>query len=340
MNNVNSSLVSISPSSSCSSSSLSSSSNKSNEVAGAHFTTDPQTHNRKPSINNTNQFPPANTNNSNRPKETKSFRKYGSNSITALSNISNSGPNNNLIDKFYNNSLNLNSKPYNNNYSKTTEFLDSIEPKQRQYNNNGQNLNASYSSANLNSSNKNKIKYQPQGHSLLTTFPSSSTHTTKHFYNSQIIASEVQKQFNNTNHQLSHSFSNFTGVKDKMSGKYENGQIYEAKKVENQAEDEFLKHFDSFKEIFNKIQEPAISEIEAQSVLVRLSPIVLDSATIKSTLLSAENITETDLLARFENVNYTLELKSETNPFNQVYAGDANEITLKDLKPNTKYSLR
>ena len=47
-----------------------------------------------------------------------------------------------------------------------------------------------------------------------------------------------------------------------------------------------------------------------------------------------------EIIFKCENLNYTLELANETNMFNQVYTGDANEITLKDLKPNTKYFLR
>ena len=48
-----------------------------------------------------------------------------------------------------------------------------------------------------------------------------------------------------------------------------------------------------------------------------------------------------NLAKLFENLNYTLELSSnESTTFNKVYTGDANEITLKDLRPNTKYYLR
>ena len=131
---------------------------------------------------------------------------------------------------------------------------------------------------------------------------------------------------------------------------YNNGG-YKKSDGSNSVEDELFKYFDCFKEILNKIQKPTISEIEAQSVLVRLSPIELDSTLIKNALSvdniknssvtsKGESLSESELIAKFENVNYTLELSSEANLFNQVYTGDANEITLKDLKPNTKYFLR
>lgn len=111
--------------------------------------------------------------------------------------------------------------------------------------------------------------------------------------------------------------------------------------------------------ILSSIKEPLVCDIEARSVLVRLTPIDLDSflngksiepssssstTTIIAAAVESTN-TETnnslDLIKLFESLNYTLELSSnETNLFNKVYTGDANEITLKDLRPSTKYYLR
>lgn len=115
-------------------------------------------------------------------------------------------------------------------------------------------------------------------------------------------------------------------------------------------------HFDFYKLILNRIKKPTVCDIEAQSVLVRLSSIDTDSFLKKlkpnsgTSDLSSQSsneqqyipntLTREEVLLKCENVNYTLELANETNVFNQVYTGDANEITLKDLKPFTKYFLR
>ena len=143
---------------------------------------------------------------------------------------------------------------------------------------------------------------------------------------------------------------------------------------QDQFNQELQKYFDFYKLILTNIKKPYVCDIEAQSVLVRLSPIELDSflsnrrqvddmnsaannASAKemnnsqaqqnqgdssfvpySTMSGSINYDE--IVSKCENVNYTLELANESNVFNQVYTGDANEITLKDLKPNTKYFLR
>ncbi len=112
-------------------------------------------------------------------------------------------------------------------------------------------------------------------------------------------------------------------------------------------ETEIKNYLESCQIILNSIKKPSVSDIESHSVLVRLSPFEVKTI-IPSTCLSEGKALETNhsqssvLLADWsgESINYTLELANESNIFNQVYTGDANEITLKDLKPFTKYFLR
>ena len=128
---------------------------------------------------------------------------------------------------------------------------------------------------------------------------------------------------------------------------------------------ELQKYLDVYQLILNSIKKPSVCDIESQSVLVRLSPIELadfimkpdDSNISKSATDDVTNDNNNnnnngvkvaslatsdydEIIFKCENLNYTLELANETNMFNQVYTGDANETTLKDLKPNTKYFLR
>jgi hypothetical protein len=104
-------------------------------------------------------------------------------------------------------------------------------------------------------------------------------------------------------------------------------------------------YLDSYKLLLNSIKKPSVCDIESQSVLVRLTPIEIKSiapstpsADIKCPEASGQPIAPESNYG--EGIYYTLELANETNVFNQVYTGDANEITLKDLKPYTKYFLR
>ena len=65
------------------------------------------------------------------------------------------------------------------------------------------------------------------------------------------------------------------------------------------------------------------------------------TTTVAKTTATGEYIPSYEVISKMlENLNYTLELSSEANTFNKVYTGDANEITLKDLDPNTEYFLR
>jgi len=143
----------------------------------------------------------------------------------------------------------------------------------------------------------------------------------------------------------------------------------EAEEKENEEGDVFIelnKNIEFYISLLSSIKEPIVCDIEAKSSLVRLSPIEAESFfTSKSIsenkverspstnddsneddgLQKCETTTTTPpnpelIIKILENLNYTLELSSESNKFNKVYTGDANEITLKDLKPNTKYFLR
>ncbi len=99
------------------------------------------------------------------------------------------------------------------------------------------------------------------------------------------------------------------------------------------AEDpEYEAKFLMYKSILSTLKQPIVSDIEARSVLVRLTPIDLDFKLADNTKTTCSST---------DSLNYSLELSNELNSyFNKVYTGDANEITLKDLKPNTLYYLR
>ena len=110
---------------------------------------------------------------------------------------------------------------------------------------------------------------------------------------------------------------------------------------------EVHKNFDTYKMILNTIKKPSVCDIEAQKVLVRLSPIEItdtfmkNSESILKTTAEDNALNYEEILFKCENVNYTLELANETeNIFNQVYTGDANEITLKDLNPSARFFIR
>jgi fibronectin type III domain-containing protein 3 len=123
-----------------------------------------------------------------------------------------------------------------------------------------------------------------------------------------------------------------------------------------QLDAELSDNYQFFLSILNQLKEPQVTEIEAQSVLVFLSPIQV--ADIKVTddnnndndndNVDTDNINKfktikitSEMISKFDNVNYTLELSVDGQlTFKHVYSGDANEITLKDLKPNTKYFIR
>ena len=92
----------------------------------------------------------------------------------------------------------------------------------------------------------------------------------------------------------------------------------------------------AYKHVLNSIKKPVVCDIEAQSVLVRLTPIDVATVVLEHNQQDQNN----NKPLNCDCLNYTLELANETNVFNQVYTGDANEITLKDLKPNSVYFLR
>ena len=78
-----------------------------------------------------------------------------------------------------------------------------------------------------------------------------------------------------------------------------------------------------------------VSDIEARSVLVRLTPPELAS------LYAAASATGTAHTPQYQanDLFYTLEL-CDKGTYTQVYSGDATEITLKDLRPASQYTLR
>ena len=163
-------------------------------------------------------------------------------------------------------------------------------------------------------------------------------------------------------HMYDNKHFNMSNLQQINPGELKNGMKSDEPVMQNllnQEEREKLnydlqKYFDIYMLILNSIKKPHVCYIETQSVLVRLSPI--ESETIlaykaeemtKNLPLTIEKSTEVveankndEIISKCETINYTLELANETNIFNQVYTGDANEITLKDLKPNTKYFLR
>ena len=152
----------------------------------------------------------------------------------------------------------------------------------------------------------------------------------------------------------------------------EEEELEEAVEQEHEEEEEgtgqlaeLSRNLEFYMGLLSSIREPLVCEVEARSALVRLSPVCAevycDGVIVGSDGGSKERSMADDgheddglqksvdetlpnatLVAKMlESLNYTLELSSETeNKFSQVYTGDANEITLKDLKPNKKYFLR
>ena len=133
---------------------------------------------------------------------------------------------------------------------------------------------------------------------------------------------------------------------------------------------EFIeKNADLLRDILTRgVKKPIVSEIEARAVLVSLSPVEVDYALVDALFdtgnsqgegqaNNSETATEAaaELRSKFQKLIYIVELTCcpsnaliDTNTpvntnFAEVYKAEANEtteITLKDLKPNTKYLLR
>ncbi|CAF1284500.1 unnamed protein product [Rotaria sordida] len=82
----------------------------------------------------------------------------------------------------------------------------------------------------------------------------------------------------------------------------------------------------------SKLSPPIIQDIESRSALVRIQPPRSTSSTSS----------QSDYSIDFTNLIYELLLsdKGKDAKYKQVYCGDANEITLKDLKPATEYHLK
>jgi hypothetical protein len=349
--NNNTNLTSVSPSSSSSASSCSSTSTKSSQSLSNNNNNGNLIKNGK---NKSNEF----SNNRNTNKEQKSFRKYNSNS---------------LVDNFFNNSANvistslISSKPYN-------TFFNTKSNKEKIYQ---QNL----PKPNLNNKKQqfqNILAFNQNNHQLHNSFSLQSiqnyTAMTEHQqkqYNQQFNKSHFN-YINNNNQVTGYRFtehikhmndenSNNNNKNDSILKQQQQQQQNKQILSDNCSDElkistetskmnpEMLKNLEFFKTILNRINKPIVCEIEAQSVLVRLSPIDLDDPENSITLnkISANNSNNDNnnnmdyVLECFETLNYTLELSGETTSnFNEVYTGDANEITLKDLRPNTKYLLR
>ncbi|CAM4797813.1 unnamed protein product [Rotaria magnacalcarata] len=79
----------------------------------------------------------------------------------------------------------------------------------------------------------------------------------------------------------------------------------------------------------SKLSSPIIQDIENRSALVRIQP-------------PCSTLSQSDYSIDFTNIIYELLLsdKGRDAKYKQVYCGDANEITLKDLKPATEYHLK
>ena len=152
-------------------------------------------------------------------------------------------------------------------------------------------------------------------------------------------------------------------IREEMEGEVDVEEIDEDEEENGDVFIEINKNLEIYISLLSSIKEPIVCDIEARSSLVRLSPIEAESffgnkslsennkvevspitnddSNEDDGLQKVESTPSADLIAKMlENLNYTLELSSESNKFNKVYTGDANEITLKDLKPNTKYFLR
>lgn len=399
-------LVSVSPSSSSSCSSTSTTSSVSSNSSVSNKSNDDQSINNGQAYNNQKNLRKNSTNDfinntTGRSKEQKSFRKYNSNSFS-------NSVNNNLLDKFFNNSSNvvstalINTKPYHSIYNKSKERNDQIDSNQLikstrtlVYTQNNYNI-TKVSNKKQPYHQQHLISYNHtnnhQNHQLQNSY---SLHSLQNFNNH--VINEQQKQYNHQANQFCKNNQNYNQIASgfamdqgkqlndeyimanskRQTTNYENiseflvksnktalseipndNKTYESDKLSS----ELLKNLEFFRSILNKIKKPTVCDIEAQSVLVRLTPIALDEQDLtfnetnnssSSSLSSASSpSSSTDnnnshfalssdfIQSKFENLNYTLELSGDKNSFNEVYTGDANEITLKDLRPNTKYFLR
>ena len=257
----------------------------------------------------------------NRLKETKYFnnKKYNNSSLNRAQLIENSNKkfyiNNNLSSSFSNNSRLAN---YNNNNPAI------LQQNRVVYNNRSNPAFIAAAAASLNQTKPNKPKYNS-------------------YYTQNEPSPHYQQQY-----------PSFNKTNASMDPKPPQADEEADEDCQDEAIVEINNNFDFYKSLLSKIKEPIVCDIESRSVLVRLSPIELDNQLITSqdeAESDSSNKREDDLslipsridtiIKSFDYLNYTLELASESsNAFNKVYTGDANEITLKDLKPNTAYSLR
>jgi hypothetical protein len=92
---------------------------------------------------------------------------------------------------------------------------------------------------------------------------------------------------------------------------------------------EFDKERQTIEKSLSKLSLPIIQDIESRSALVRIQP-------------PRSTPSQSDYSIDFTNLIYELLLsdKGKDAKYKQVYCGDANEITLKDLKPATEYHLK
>lgn len=371
LNSTLNNLVSVSPSSSCSSASATSSISSNSSVS--HKSNDEQNLNKNQSFNQKISKKNNDSNNSNNSsirnnKEQKSFRKYNSNSF-------NNSLNSHIIDKIFNNSTNasgLLNKPFQTYYNKTKERNDSNIESTKTTTKTLIYTHPNYSLSK--SSNKKQpyhqiIAYNQSNHHNSQIHNNFNLHNFQN-YNNQLV-NEHQKQYNQAA-QYTKSQQNYNQVnmdQEKKLNSYDNSDSLvktnktvsndnksDNKIIENDKTNLGLKNIEFFRKILNRIKKPTVCDIEAQSVLVKLSPIDLEDPEIglneainKINSSSSSSLTDNRsptsfnseyVLARFENLNYTLELSGESNTFSEVYTGDANEITLKDLRPNSKYFLR
>ncbi|CAF1622355.1 unnamed protein product [Adineta ricciae] len=95
---------------------------------------------------------------------------------------------------------------------------------------------------------------------------------------------------------------------------------------------EYDKERQIIEKCLSKLSLPIVQDIESRSVLVRIQPPRSTSSTSSQSEYSID----------FTNLIYELLLsdKGKDAKYKQVYCGDANEITLKDLKPATEYHLK
>lgn len=247
-------------------------------------------------------------------KESRSFRKYNPSSHSTIPDFSHSSK------AYFNNS------PYFSNIPKSND------------------LNLPFN--NYQVTNNNRISKKPLGNNNNNHLILNQNHLTGKKYQTSLVY-----QNNNTNSQYNmNDLNDNKQLKNEKLGKIVSKSVLN-KEEQEKFDSELEKHIDLYKLVLNSIKKPYVCDIEAQSVLVRLSSVDLDTlVSSDKSKTSTENLKEFDstpdsinydeISFKCESVNYTLELANQTNVFNEVYTGDANEITLKDLKPNTKYFLR